>query len=194
MEGRILSPGDYRTSRWSGGTTTQLAIWPPEAQYADRRFLWRISTARVELEQSDFTPLPEYERLISILEGSVTLHHADAPPVALTPGQVHRFSGAVPTTSRGRCIDFNLMLRRGQAEGSMMPLYLNKPFSPALTPAADTVLLYLVRGACRVLAGGESYSLQAQQSLLITGPCPMELFPLQPCQGMLCQIRTCAGG
>ena len=39
MEGRILSPGDYRTSRWSGGTTTQSAIWPPEAQYADRRFL-----------------------------------------------------------------------------------------------------------------------------------------------------------
>jgi len=46
---RKLTQSEYRTSSWSGGTTTQIAIFPPEAEYADRDFLWRVSSAAVEL-------------------------------------------------------------------------------------------------------------------------------------------------
>ena len=35
----LLTPDRYKTTRWSGGSTTQLLICPPEAQYADRDFL-----------------------------------------------------------------------------------------------------------------------------------------------------------
>ena len=38
---------DYVTSRWSGGSTTQIAIAPEGALYADRSFLWRLSSATV---------------------------------------------------------------------------------------------------------------------------------------------------
>ena len=58
-----LTPADFVTSTWSGGTTTQLAIAPEGAVYAERSFLWRVSSATVELETSDFTPLPDYNRL-----------------------------------------------------------------------------------------------------------------------------------
>ena len=61
---KLLTPDDYRTTRWSGGTTTELAISPRDAVYADRNFLWRVSSALVEDETSDFTPLPDYNRLI----------------------------------------------------------------------------------------------------------------------------------
>ena len=65
-----LTPSDYITTKWSGGLTTQLGIAPASAVYADRDFLWRLSSATVEDAESDFTALPDYERLISTLEGT----------------------------------------------------------------------------------------------------------------------------
>ena len=62
MEWRHFTRAQYITTAWSGGTTTQLAIAPEGAVYADRKFLWRLSSAQVELEHSDFTPLPDYDR------------------------------------------------------------------------------------------------------------------------------------
>ena len=50
MEWKLLTKEDYVTTTWSGGTTTQLAIAPEGAVYADREFLWRLSSAGVELE------------------------------------------------------------------------------------------------------------------------------------------------
>ena len=47
---RHLTAADYRSSRWSGGTTTELAIAPAGADYGARDFLWRVSSATVELE------------------------------------------------------------------------------------------------------------------------------------------------
>ena len=47
-----MTPDNYIISKWSGGTNTQVAIAPEGAVYADRDFLWRLSSARVELEHS----------------------------------------------------------------------------------------------------------------------------------------------
>ena len=44
MDWKLLTKSDYVTTRWSGGTTTQLAIAPEGAVYADRDFLWRRRT------------------------------------------------------------------------------------------------------------------------------------------------------
>ena len=57
MAWQILTAKDFETSRWAGGITTQLAIGPAGAQYPNRDFLWRISSAQVELEHSVFTNL-----------------------------------------------------------------------------------------------------------------------------------------
>ena len=156
---RKLTPNEYVVSSWSGGTTTQLAIFPPEAVYARRDFLWRISSAAVELEESDFTALPDYERLISTLAGEMLLSHNGGPELRLEPFRVHAFSGAEATHSRGRCTDFNLMLRRGRAAGSMEALRLKEtPVSLSVGPGTavppppfdETLLLYCVEGTASV--------------------------------------------
>ena len=113
-----LTPADYVTTQWSGGATTQLAIAPKGAVYADRDFLWRLSSATVELDESDFTPLPAYDRVISTLRGDMVLAHNGGERLTLHPYEIHDFSGADDTHSWGRCTDFNLMLRRGQCRGS----------------------------------------------------------------------------
>ncbi len=104
-----LTQADYQISQWSGGTTTQIAIAPQGALYADRDFLWRLSSATVDLDESDFTPLPDYHRLIAPLRGEMELTHDGGPLISLAPYQVHAFDGGADTHSRGRCVDFNLM-------------------------------------------------------------------------------------
>ena len=100
-----LTPSDYITTKWSGGLTTQLGIAPAGAVYADRDFLWRLSSATVEDAESDFTALPDYERLISTLEGTIELNHNGGEKLTLNPYEVHRFDGGDDTHSWGRCRD-----------------------------------------------------------------------------------------
>lgn len=113
MKIRLVRRGEQTTGSWAGGTTTQLAIGPEGADYAARRFDWRISSARVELDESDFTPLPGFRRVLMILEGAVHLTHEGVREVRLEPFEQDAFEGAWRTRSRGRCVDFNLMTAEG---------------------------------------------------------------------------------
>ena len=182
-----LGPEDYLTSEWSGGRTTQIAIFPPEAVYAERSFLWRVSSASVELEESDFTVLPDYERCIATLRGSIQLRHNEGTALTLSPYHVHRFSGADRTQSRGRCTDFNLMLRRGRAEGAMEALSLrNEPRDLPLEPG-ETLVLYCVRGAFTAEGGGRDWGVNPGETLLAIGPQTITLSGSTVL--MLCRIR-----
>ena len=112
-----LTEADYKTSRWSGGTTTELFIWPQGADYGKREFSFRISSAVVELEESDFTALPGVMRYITPLTGGFTLTHPGKTPVVMGPvAEPYRFSGEEPTHCVGRATDFNLMLKGAEGE------------------------------------------------------------------------------
>jgi len=66
----LLTPAhEQNTTLWSGGTTTQLCIYPYAATYTGRDFIFRISTATIESEESVFTKLPGYTRILMLLEG-----------------------------------------------------------------------------------------------------------------------------
>lgn len=119
MDWKLLTKADYVTTSWSGGTTTQLAIAPEGAVYAGRDFLWRLSSATVELDHSDFTPLPDYDRFLSVLEGEIQLKIDAREPFPLAPGEVVAFDGGAPVESWGKCVDFNLMVRKGRARGTV---------------------------------------------------------------------------
>lgn len=124
MEWTRLTEQEYVTTTWSGGTTTQMAIAPEGAVYADRDFLWRLSSAGVELEHSDFTPLPDYVRLISVLKGDLDMKIGEGDRFSLTPLTVRSFDGGAPVESWGKCTDFNLMLRKGRSQGNTQSLKL----------------------------------------------------------------------
>ena len=55
MNVTLLNSTDYLASQWSGGSTTQMAIEPAGAVYAERDFLWRLSSATVDLEAKTAT-------------------------------------------------------------------------------------------------------------------------------------------
>ena len=154
MEWMKLTQEDYITTQWSGGTTTQLSIEPDGADYAKRDFLWRLSSAEVALEHSDFTPLPDYNRLLSVLRGKIDLKVGDSSPEPLALGQVCAFDGGVPVESWGTCTDFNLMVRKGVCSGLVQYLELKQGGSmiwtmPVLTPeegGIHALALYCITG------------------------------------------------
>ncbi|MBR5284931.1 MAG: HutD family protein [Clostridia bacterium] len=149
----------YTTSAWSGGTTTQLYIYPADADYASRRFNVRISSAAVDLEESDFTPLPGVDRWITPLMGGFTLTHPGQSPVVMGPmSEPYHFSGGIETHCVGKALDFNLMLK--EAEGRMEltsgMAKIEKGLS-AFYPIAET----------NVLVNGESYMMEGGELLVI---------------------------
>lgn len=168
---RHLRPADYTVSDWSGGRTVQLSIGPEGERYADRKFLWRISSATVELETSEFTALPDYERLIAPIRGEMILSHNGGEEILLRPFDVHRFDGADLTISKGKCTDFNLMLRKGKVTGEMRAIRLGSGGQQRITPEmpGDTVLLYLAEGTARVQAVGGTVNGELPELTLMAG-------------------------
>lgn len=110
----LISPETYLSSTWSGGRTTQLCLLPAGASYAERNFDLRISSATVEIEESVFSDLRGYSRIIAPLEGSFDLQHPDRKGLQhfhLERYQLHAFDGGEKTLCRGRGRDFNVIFR-----------------------------------------------------------------------------------
>lgn len=108
---KILREQSMQISRWTGGTTKQLYIYPEDADYASRNFMMRLSIATTELEQSNFTPLEGVDRVISILEGKLELSHKGHHTSLLKPHDIDRFKGEWESFAIGKVKDFNLMLK-----------------------------------------------------------------------------------
>src|ERR1043165_8830857 len=114
----IHSPDSRTTIHWASGTSTEMFIYPSDGSFADRRFLFRISTATVEAEESTFTFFEGITRHLMILKGNLELIHEGRFTKHLKPYDQDVFSGEWSTRSKGKVTDFNLMLKNG-ATGSL---------------------------------------------------------------------------
>lgn len=109
----IISIDTLQTTSWSGGITHQIAIYPSDAVFAHHDFIYRVSSAEVELDESNFTSFKKYTRYIISLNNPLKISHNKGGHIELDPLQVHRFSGDVETTAYGKCSDFNLIIQNG---------------------------------------------------------------------------------
>ncbi|BDR63717.1 HutD/Ves family protein [Clostridium tetani] len=121
----LIKKEDQKTSAWSGGTTTELFIYPKNTEYKKLNFGWRLSSAKVIDEESTFSHLPNIWRYIMVLNGSLKLIHENHHSLNLSPFEVDSFSGDWTTKSYGKVTDFNLMLNKDYT-GNIDALYLKK--------------------------------------------------------------------
>lgn len=161
---KILNRSEAKVSGWSGGTTTEWFIWPPEAQYSKRDFQCRISTAKVEQAESLFTPLPGTDRFITPLDANLTLTHNSQVTLTLHPLQVHEFPGDWQTVSRGTARDLNLMLRG--VEGKMTHLIHPQDFTTCNSEGVTLDAFYFTQPG-QVLFDKEALILQTDEILLL---------------------------
>jgi len=154
----IVRKNDLKTSKWSGGTTTQLMIYPQDSLYSERNFKWRLSSAKVDVEESIFTSLPEIWRIIMVIEGELKLEHKGHHKASLKPFQQDSFSGGYETRSFGKVTDFNLMMGKG-CNGAIEHISLNNGDSKIITFTNDkgedfteiTEVFYCVDGEIDIL-------------------------------------------
>lgn len=113
MEYKIIKAENAVQSNWTGGTTTQLGIFPESGSYLKRDFLWRLSTATCEKEETSFSKLPDFDRVLMVLSGDVVLAHQDVRVARLNELEQDRFDGSYSTKSFGKITDYNLMVAKG---------------------------------------------------------------------------------
>ena len=106
----LLRANDFQVSDWSGGNTKQLYLSPPTGHYGKREFDYRLSTATVELAESQFSDLSGFHRILMSLDQTLHLHNASRQEeTVLAPFTPYFFEGSDSITSRGTCTDFNLI-------------------------------------------------------------------------------------
>lgn len=156
------SAKDRVTAQWAGGTTTQLAIYPAGAEYTKFNFLFRLSTATVEVEESTFTFMPGVTRHLMILEGQLTIDHKGRYKKQLDRFGYDVFNGEWPTTAKGKVTDFNLMVRE-KSGGKLQALVLRGREEETITHRAKISYsgVYLLTGSLRVISGTSSAELKA---------------------------------
>jgi len=145
---RLTKKSNLQTTTWSGGTTTQLFIFPEGADYQKRDFLFRISTATVESEESVFTSLPGFRRKLMVLEGSLLMKHKGQYEKQLNKFDSDEFEGRWETSAAGKATDFNLMLGNG-AEGSMEAFILKEGESKKI-PVGGQFFIYVFKGEIKI--------------------------------------------
>ena len=172
---KLIKKNEQTSNEWSGGITTQLAIYPEDADYNKRNFRWRISSAIVELEESVFTRLPDVWRLIMVIDGQMTLEHEGYHRVHLKPYEQDSFSGGWTTKSFGKVRDFNLMLAEG-CSGELEALTIrkeeyNETFSPNNRDLLQSVeSFYCVNGHINMIIDDqESIELEEGDLILLRG-------------------------
>lgn len=170
MNIKIYKSEDYTPSRWTGGTTTQLAIFPEDSDYLKRNFIWRLSTATCDLEETTFSKLPDYDRVLMVLKGDVVLAHQDVRVARLGELEQDRFDGGYHTKSFGKITDYNLMTAKG-----------NKGYLDVIELTADSkelefekdeelerfdVTFYCRDGYATITAGSETFMLMPGQQMV----------------------------
>ncbi|MBQ9949612.1 MAG: HutD family protein [Clostridia bacterium] len=161
MEIKVISSSENKETKWSGGITREVFIYPENADYAKREFLFRLSMAQAYDEDSAYTSLPGVTRYLVSLDGTAELFHADKEDVVmLTPfGYVDCFDGGVHTRAHGAIRDFNLMLCG--ADGKMSVVHEN------VIETSYTFNAIYADAKCTVSVDEKRYALQKGDCLML---------------------------
>ena len=167
----IYKAEDFKTTQWSGGRTTELYIHPRTANYTAGDFNFRISSARIDVEESNFTILPEVFRQLMVLSGSITVSHKDHHQVQLNKNDVALFDGSWETSSIGICVDFNLMIK-GNTKGkiSSVCILANKNVNFKLDSNCEFIIFYAYEGKLQFHFSSEKRNLNMGELMVIQNP------------------------
>lgn len=190
---KLVKKEDFIVTEWSGGKTAQIYIWPEKASYKEYDFKFRISSATVELEKSEFTKLDGVYRFITPIDNKLKLTHNHKDYIKLKPFQVYEFDGGLNTTSYGIARDFNLMLANG-AKGSLTSIFIEKEYvlNEIFCPNQFTII---IGEACLNIENNDkTYFLKPMEALILNSTDDtkevIKINPSKPSNVLLARIFT----
>ena len=135
----------FQAKAWANGTTTELVKYPLDSDFLKRDFIFRISTATVEAEESTFSDFSGLTRILMILEGSLTLIHDGRYQKHLVPYDQDTFDGSWSTRSIGKVRDFNVMFNE-KAKGELRAFQLQSEQTEILEISQKRIILFVHTG------------------------------------------------
>ncbi len=126
MKINIVKKQDVIVSKWAGGESRQYYIYPPDASYALRNFLFRVSMAISNSEvEAEYSDLENFTRHLIMLEGTAQVFHENHYDIIMNPyEEIDVFDGGWKSSAIGKVTDFNLMTSK-DCKGSMSVIYKN---------------------------------------------------------------------
>lgn len=164
----IKTPNQIECNTWSGGTTKQLFIYPKDGSYVDRDFLYRISSATVDIDHSEFSDLTGFKRQLMILQGEMEINHLGHHRAILDPLDVDSFDGGWKTESYGRATDFNLIYKEdidGEIKG--MKIDANEPLVVDRSEYHSHFSIYLHSGVIRIITEKETTMIEPNSFVVV---------------------------
>jgi environmental stress-induced protein Ves len=165
LPARLRQPVPWKNG---GGVTREVAASPAGASLSD--FEWRVSTAEVT-SAGPFSLFPGVDRILSILEGELSLAIDARPPVRLAAGGAPlAFAGDVPVHSTplsATVTDLNVMARRGRFAAAVSRA--DVAGTSTFTLRADTTLLFAL-AELGVEVAGASLRLAPWDAVCFAGP------------------------
>lgn len=93
---------------WDGGETFEYYIYPENALYTNRDFLFRISAATINKVSSTFTKFNNYQRFLVMLDNDLNIK-INGKEEHYTPNDIFKFDSNSDIISYTKGNDFNLM-------------------------------------------------------------------------------------
>lgn len=147
---KLIKQSSIKTSLWSGGSTSQLYIYPPDSEYKKLDFFFRLSRATIEVQESNFTPLARVKRKLMVLQGELKLIHKNHYSKELKALEYDTFLGDWQTRSQGIATDFNLMML-GDTGGELSVIKSKKSQIYSYKMTFDFTIFYVDKGILELL-------------------------------------------
>lgn len=146
----VIHPLDTsKTIAWASGTSTELFIHPADGNFQKREFIFRISTATVDAEETNFSDFTGLTRILMILRGKLTLIHEDRYTKELNEFDQDTFDGSWKTRSKGKVQDFNLMFN-ASCKGKVEHVKLGSGDRTEIEVGKEKIFLFIFAGTFEV--------------------------------------------
>lgn len=158
----ILSLEQLKPNLWAGGSTYQYYLYPANSSYAEKDFLFRISSATIEQSPSVFTQFQGYTRYLSMLDNAldVTINGAAQH---FEKQQIFLFDSNDTVVSTSLGTDFNWMIHKSikqhHLEITKQSQQCNSPF----------ILLFALE-AVKITIQEQIYTLEKSSCIVIENP------------------------
>ena len=130
-----IAKADLLGSEWDGGKTYEYFIYPPQANYAERNFMFRISSASIDKVPSQFTRFENYKRYLVMLDNSLEIIR-NGSKERYEKHELFTFDSNDTITSSSVGNDFNLMVSKNDFSSNVL-IGAN-----SLTSISDFVIIY----------------------------------------------------
>lgn len=153
---------DCKPSIWSGGLTYEYMIYPRTANYTDRDFVFRISSATIEEMPSKFTKFKGYYRYLVMLDNSLHVEINNEEKM-YEKYEIMEFNSDDEVTSYTKGIDFNWMVSEKISHHKLEITNSNQDFN------AEIIFLFSLDTTV-IKINEQSYDLEPYDLLVIENP------------------------